>query len=125
MNRVWDRLTDWQKSPVVRYFRNRHESGVGKLVVALGSKDTNIASEAEQALVKIGSPAVPLLIDNLKKETEESEKTKEDQIDLFADFNGLPSEAAKTDFYQHEAHWSNRMILGDSLQVMDSLAERE
>ena len=45
--------------------------------------------------------------------------------DLFADFNGLPSDAARTEFYQHEAHWSNRMILGDSLQVMASLAERE
>ena len=45
--------------------------------------------------------------------------------DLFADFNGLPSEDAKTEFYQHDAHWSNRMILGDSLQVMASLAERE
>ena len=47
------------------------------------------------------------------------------QTDLFADFNGLPSQAARTEFYKHEAHWSNRMILGDSLQVMASLAERE
>ena len=31
----------------------------------------------------------------------------------------------KTEFYQHEQNWSNRMILGDSLQVMASLAERE
>ena len=46
-------------------------------------------------------------------------------VDLFADFNGLPSEAAKTEFYQHDANWSNRMVLGDSLQVMASLAERE
>ena len=45
--------------------------------------------------------------------------------DLFADFNGLPSEASKTEFYRHDAHWSNRMILGDSLQVMASMAERE
>ena len=47
------------------------------------------------------------------------------QVDLFADFNGLPSEDARTEFYQHDANWSNRMILGDSLQVMASLAERE
>ena len=47
------------------------------------------------------------------------------QIDLFADFNGLPDEEAKTEFYQHDANWTNRMILGDSLQVMASLAERE
>jgi adenine-specific DNA-methyltransferase len=43
-------------------------------------------------------------------------------IDLFADFN---SSADKTDFYQHDVHWANRMILGDSPQVMASLAERE
>ena len=47
------------------------------------------------------------------------------QPDLFADFNGLPDGDAKTEFYQHDANWSNRMILGDSLQVMASLAERE
>ena len=47
------------------------------------------------------------------------------QADLFADFNGLPDDAAKTEFYQHDANWSNRMILGDSLQVMASLAQRE
>ncbi len=47
------------------------------------------------------------------------------QIDLFADFNGLPDDNAKTEFYQHDAHWANRMILGDSLQGMASLAERE
>jgi adenine-specific DNA-methyltransferase len=45
--------------------------------------------------------------------------------DLFSDFNGIPEGADKTDFYQHEGHWQNRMILGDSLQVMASLAERE
>jgi adenine-specific DNA-methyltransferase len=45
--------------------------------------------------------------------------------DLFADFNGIPLGVDKTEFYQHDANWSNRMILGDSLQVMASLAERE
>ena len=47
------------------------------------------------------------------------------QYDLFDDFNGLPEGADRTDFYEHDANWSNRMILGDSLQVMASLAERE
>lgn len=45
--------------------------------------------------------------------------------DLFADFNGIPKGVDKTEFYQHDQNWSNRMILGDSLQVMASLAERE
>ena len=67
-----------------------------------------------------------VLIDDLCRQTEQQEKAgKPQQLDMFADFNGLPSEAAKTEFYQHEANWSNRMILGDSLQVMASLAERE
>ncbi|WP_235621544.1 site-specific DNA-methyltransferase [Pseudomonas amygdali] len=44
---------------------------------------------------------------------------------MFGDFNGLPEGADRTEFYQHEGHWQNRMILGDSLQVMASLAERE
>ena len=46
-------------------------------------------------------------------------------MDLFSDFNGLPEGADRTDFYEHDANWSNRMILGDSLQVMASLADRE
>ncbi|MGB8277204.1 MAG: site-specific DNA-methyltransferase [Methylovirgula sp.] len=45
--------------------------------------------------------------------------------DLFADFNGLHDKEAKTEFYAHDQNWSNRMIVGDSLQVMASLAERE
>ncbi|MEQ8672765.1 MAG: site-specific DNA-methyltransferase [Aggregatilineales bacterium] len=67
-----------------------------------------------------------VLIDDLRRQTEEQEQEGLlQQLDFFADFNGLPSPAAKTEFYQHDANWSNRMILGDSLQVMASLAERE
>lgn len=47
------------------------------------------------------------------------------QPDLFADFNGLDDFAKKLEFYQHDQHWTNRLILGDSLLVMASLAERE
>jgi adenine-specific DNA-methyltransferase len=68
-----------------------------------------------------------VLVDDLLRRTEVSERERptESQPDLFADFNGLLDESAKTEFYQHDAHWSNRMILGDSLQVMASLAQRE
>jgi len=51
-------------------------------------------------------------------------KTEQTQLNLFADFNGLDFEQM-IDFYQHEANWANRMILGDSLHVMTSLAEKE
>ncbi len=48
------------------------------------------------------------------------------QLDLFADFNGLPADFdQRVDFYKHDGRWSNRMILGDSLLVMTSLAEKE
>ena len=67
-----------------------------------------------------------VLIDDLIRQSEEDVASESGfQTDLFADFNGLPTEDAKTEFYQHDANWSNRMILGDSLQVMASLAERE
>ena len=46
------------------------------------------------------------------------------QLDLFNDFNGIDFEDL-IDFYQHEQNWTNRMILGDSLLVMNSLAEKE
>lgn len=66
------------------------------------------------------------LIDDLKRQTTARKAEMDDAIpDLFADFNGLPDKEAATEFYQHDLHWSNRMISGDSLSVMASLAERE
>ena len=67
-----------------------------------------------------------VLIDDLLRQTKESQH-EQGQItpDLFSDFNGIPKGADKTEFYAHDQNWSNRMILGDSLQVMASLAERE
>ncbi len=65
------------------------------------------------------------LIDDLVSRSQADEPENEKQVDLFADFNGLPDDNARTEFYQHDQNWSNRMILGDSLQVMAALAERE
>jgi len=64
------------------------------------------------------------IIDDLKRRSHDTREAQSDAPDLFADFNGLDPEA-KAEFYAHDLHWSNRMILGDSLQVMASLAERE
>jgi adenine-specific DNA-methyltransferase len=72
-----------------------------------------------------------VLVDDLVRQSAADKKAahkdagKKSQLDLFGDFNGVPEGDAKTEFYQHDANWSNRMILGDSLQVMASLAERE
>ena len=65
-----------------------------------------------------------VLIDDLVQHAKDAGPPDE-AIDLFADFNGLPPGVGQTAFYEHDAKWSNRMILGDSLHVMASLAERE
>ena len=66
------------------------------------------------------------LIDDLLKTAREGEHAQgQVTADIFADFNGMPKGADRTEFYQHDQNWTNRMILGDSLQVMASLAERE
>ena len=119
-------MTDEQRSPVHVAYERRNRDLDPQLVWR--GKD-------EQDAHDLTVPAPPLfiqekvhpkaLIDDLMRLSKNGGKPDEYQIDLFADFNGLPSESAKTEFYQHDANWSNRMILGDSLQVMASLAERE
>ncbi len=64
------------------------------------------------------------LIDNLLRQST-APRSDFGQVDLFADFDLVARDADKTEFYRHDQNWSNRMILGDSLQVMASLAERE
>lgn len=63
-----------------------------------------------------------VLIENLRSTADRPED--EPEYSLFESFDGL-TELDQVDFYKHDANWSNRMILGDSLQVMASLAERE
>ena len=86
----------------------------------------------EQDQEDLAVPAVPIyiqekihpqaIIENVRQEA--AKGAPEDQFNLFADFNGIEFEDL-IDFYQHEQNWSNRMILGDSLYVMTSLAEKE
>ena len=64
------------------------------------------------------------LVDDLLRVRTSADEADDEQLQIFADFNGVP-DAQRTEFYQHDANWSNRMILGDSLAVMASLAERE
>lgn len=69
-----------------------------------------------------------VLIEDLRQEQKKQPERDEDQPALFdadfSDFDGL-DELDLVDFYSHDANWSNRLILGDSLQVMGSLSERE
>jgi len=63
-----------------------------------------------------------VLVENLRSTAKRAEM--EPELTLFESFDGLSS-LDQVEFYRHDANWSNRMILGDSLQVMGSLAERE
>ena len=67
------------------------------------------------------------IIEDLKRETAGRARSPSapEQMDFFSDFNGVPKGVNKMDFYHYEQNWTNRMILGDSLQVMASLAEKE
>ena len=124
-------LPEKDKSPVRVAYERRNRDLDPQLVWR--GKD-----EQDQADLVVHAPPLYIqekvqpkaLIDDLRRQSEAARAEAQEQdsgfmTDLFADFNGLPSDAARTEFYQHEAHWSNRMILGDSLQVMASLAERE
>ncbi len=85
----------------------------------------------EQDRQDLTVPAVPIyiqeqiepraIIEDLRAQTAAG---RDAQLDLFGDFNGLPFEE-RVDFYHHALHWTNRLILGDSLAVMASLAEKE
>ncbi len=87
----------------------------------------------EQDSKDLAVPAVPVyiqekihprvIIEDLKKH-QPKDSGPVPQLGLFGDFNGLPFEE-QIDFYHHQNHWTNRMILGDSLLVMNSLAEKE
>src|SRR5437764_8755391 len=89
----------------------------------------------EQDASALEVPVVPIyiqekvhpqaLVENLRHTAKAGEK--EPELTLFDDFNGLDDAAfdKKVDFYHHDQHWANRLILGDSLLVMTSLAEKE
>ncbi len=72
---------------------------------------------------------VKQLMDETKRRQNDGEDDgTEEALSLFGtDFfdDGIPDELEKIEWYKHQMNWTNRMILGDSLQVMASLAERE
>ncbi len=96
----------------------------------------------EQDAEDLAVPVVPIyiqekihpqaIIENFRRSARAcAEETPARQFNLFNDFNGLEDDdfERKLDFYSHDAesqpHWSNRLVLGDSLLVMTSLAEKE
>lgn len=86
----------------------------------------------EQDRDDLSVPVVPIyiqekihpqaLIDDLPRKAQ----ARGQQCNFFSDFNGLDGDFdKKVDFYHYDQHWTNRMVLGDSLLVMTSLAEKE
>jgi adenine-specific DNA-methyltransferase len=84
----------------------------------------------EQDSKDLEVPAVPIYIQekihphSIVESLRVAAAEDDGQFSLFSDFNGINFEDM-VDFYQHEQNWQNRMILGDSLLVMNSLAEKE
>ncbi len=86
-----------------------------------GGTDGDLVTDAPPIYIqeKINPHA---LVENLRRTAARPED--EPELTLFDTFDGL-DELEQIEFYKHDANWSNRMILGDSLQVMASLADRE
>ncbi|MEW5765558.1 MAG: site-specific DNA-methyltransferase [Acidobacteriota bacterium] len=85
----------------------------------------------EQDRKDLEVPVVPVYIQEkiqpqaiVEQVRAEAKKNTPGLASLFSDFNGIAFEDL-VDFYHHEQNWTNRMILGDSLLVMTSLAEKE
>jgi adenine-specific DNA-methyltransferase len=120
-------VNDMVQEPIAVYYERRNKDLDPQLVWrgkdVLDWSDLVVLAPPLYIQEKVHPKAI---IDDLLRQTKEKEyQTGQIMADLFADFNGVPKGVDKTEFYQHHQNWSNRMILGDSLQVMASLAERE
>ncbi len=112
-------LRDDDKAPIEVAYERRNRDLDPQLVWR--------GKDPDQAELTVDAPPIYLqeqvhpkaLIDDLRAGREKAD-------DLFGHF-GLTDEdrEAEVEFYRHSRKWSNRMILGDGLQVMASLAERE
>jgi adenine-specific DNA-methyltransferase len=90
------------------------------------SQDLEVSTVPIYIQEKIHSHAI---IDDFRTQIKKEQPPQQSQqleLELFSDFNGLEFDQL-IDFYQHQdgVKWANRMILGDSLLVMNSLAEKE
>ena len=120
-------LSDEEKAPIRVAYERRNRDLDPQLVWRGKDQqdESNLIVQAPPLYIQEKVHPKVLVDDLLRQTKERREEESPPAPDLFADFNGLPDGAATTEFYRHDANWSNRMILGDSLQVMASLAERE
>ncbi len=112
-------VADEQAVPPVRYAR---DPSLDPQLVWRGKDEQDSADlEVPSVPIYVQEKVVPrAIVEDLRP----SGSGQDDAPTLFDDFDGLDF-GDKVDFYAHEANWSNRMILGDSLLAMTSLAERE
>ncbi|MBM7333547.1 site-specific DNA-methyltransferase [Alcanivorax marinus] len=87
----------------------------------------NWAGKAERQQISV--PTVPLFVHERHStetilKTLESHRASGTNLDLFGDENEKDI-ADRLDAYSHTEEWQNRLVLGDSLQVMNSLLEYE
>src|SRR6187402_3112781 len=101
---VWD---DKEKSPI-RVAYTRRNPDLDPQLVWRGKDEQDWSDLVVQAPpLYIQEKVHPkVLIDDLRRQSESGSLSAGQQLDFFADFNGLPEGADKTDFYQHEGHWS-------------------
>jgi adenine-specific DNA-methyltransferase len=125
---VWNGARIRLSPDQLRQLQDKGELEIGDAQLVWRAKDrqdwSDLVVQAPQIYIqeKVHPKAI---IDDLIRRSKQSASEKDHAPDLFADFNGLHDPEARLEFYQHDQHWSNRMILGDSLYVMASLAERE
>ncbi|MBM4355670.1 MAG: site-specific DNA-methyltransferase, partial [Deltaproteobacteria bacterium] len=116
-----DFVADEEKAPWSRLYPR--DPSLDPQLVWKG-KDEQDSADLEVPIVPIyiqEKIAPQAIIEDLRLE---QKKSKPAQAGLFAAFNGIAFDRM-VEFYRHEQNWSNRMILGDSLMVMTSLAEKE
>src|SRR5215472_13090851 len=118
-------MDERDKTPIRLAYERRNRDLDPQLVWRGKDNWSNLIVQAPPLYIQEKIHPKVLVDDLLKQSRERREEANPLMPDLFADFNGLPGKEARTEFYQHDANWSNRMILGDSLSVMASLAERE
>lgn len=125
---VWNGARIRLSSDQIKQLQEKGQLEIGDAQLVWRGKDrkdwSDLVVQAPQLYIqeKVHPKAI---IDDLIRRSQQSAAAKDDAPDLFADFNGLVDPEARLEFYQHDQYWSNRMILGDSLYVMASLAERE
>lgn len=116
-------VADSQKAPIKVAFEKRNPD-LDPQLIWRGKYDGDETLTVKAPPLYIQEKVHPkALIEDLKSVSAKQQRAE--YLSLFGDFNGMPKGVDKTDFYKHEQNWTNRMILGDSLQVMASLAERE